>query len=373
MSDITPTLKRKATSASRPKRQRDSTASHTVSASGRPSRKSQRHLPPPYPDLDGFFPDAIRLYVLEEPTGLKRLVPTKLPGTRHWRSNLPRLIWIKMILIQYLTVGDPNVNYCCSCHGVENIRGCKTCKRSYHLACALPSAEVQNGDGFYCPLCVDRGWHVSPPEDVLPLSPTKSQPESAPSDPVTPGLERPTSEVIRSIVGTTEAASVESSSNKGHLTGRIVSRSLPQFDITPSRDSPVSVQPYDTSETLPSNLEAAILLLRTELRSAVGAREQIPRLQDRVRVLEQQLSIQNGRLALIRQDVKAEFDSELKMVRQELAAKEHCVQQLTDENRSLQHQLEESKKLSESRAKEIENWRKHLMDMLGLAAGGNPP
>jgi hypothetical protein len=79
-----------------------------------------------------------------------------------------------------------------------------------------------------------------------------------------------------------------------------------------------------------------------------------------VRVLEQQLSIQNGRLALIRQDVKAEFDSELKMVKQELAAKEHCVQQLTDENRSLQHQLEESKKLSESRAKEIENWRKQL-------------
>ncbi len=64
--------------------------------------------------------------------------------------------------------------------------GCRTCKRSYHAACLGDSTtgHPTSAGVFYCPVCIERGWNVQPPSEILPLTPVSSRETSpAPASP----------------------------------------------------------------------------------------------------------------------------------------------------------------------------------------------
>ncbi|KIY01356.1 uncharacterized protein Z520_02908 [Fonsecaea multimorphosa CBS 102226] len=125
-----------------------------------PARPPPRAVPIVPPPDAPFRPGALQLWVVRDAEGKKQLVSEMVPGCRHWR------------------IGDPNVPFCFECKKEDkDVMGCKTCKKSYHLACLgeeVPTEDTSTR-AFYCPTCIERGWDKHPPPEILPLTPLSSR------------------------------------------------------------------------------------------------------------------------------------------------------------------------------------------------------
>ncbi|KAJ5231899.1 Zinc finger PHD-finger [Penicillium citrinum] len=77
------------------------------------------------------------------------------------------------MLISSIDAGKPHHFVCSKCYQPENLLGCGTCCRSYHVQC-LPLGQGQEQPcSFHCPSCKSRAWDQAPPR--LPASVVKSQ------------------------------------------------------------------------------------------------------------------------------------------------------------------------------------------------------
>ncbi|KIW13329.1 hypothetical protein PV08_08517 [Exophiala spinifera] len=140
-----------------PNRQAYNAATALQAATSSPSLPNM--IPVSRPPEAPFYPGAIEMWVVRDANGQKRLVSERVPGYRHWR------------------IGDPNMSTCFECNKGGNLVGCRTCKRSYHIACLKERAseELVFRRRFHCPLCIERGWDEQPPPEILPLTAPSSR------------------------------------------------------------------------------------------------------------------------------------------------------------------------------------------------------
>ncbi|KIW33844.1 uncharacterized protein PV07_00663 [Cladophialophora immunda] len=354
-----------------------------------PARRPSKVVPIVPPPDAPFRPGAIQLWVVRDAEGKKQLVSEMVPGCRHWR------------------IGDPNVTFCFECKKEGDVMGCKTCKRSYHSACL--GEEVPPEDtttAFYCPTCVERGWNVHPPPEILPLTPASSR-ETSPAplssnardvaaaeirqqseqvtapqqgnrvrvDLVLPSQDSqricegsapeactPAPNRMRFVPGfgndynqstTTSSGSLVTARQRREVAlddireDHLVSSPRPSI-ITESTFNQTSAasrssRPKSRYQTMPDEVDQALTVIYRELESAAALKQDIAVLQDRVRAAEQARQILEGRLALERSSGVA------------LAGKEA-------EIRSLNQQLAELRKSNELLAGENNVLKQRMQD-----------
>ncbi|OAP57453.1 hypothetical protein AYL99_08191 [Fonsecaea erecta] len=394
----------------------DARKSRVEQAAGLPASPSERPLPEAVPIVRPpdapFRPGAIPLWVVRGAEGKKQLVSEMVPGCRHWR------------------IGDPNVPWCFECKKEGDVMGCKTCKRSYHAACLGESgpAEDASTNAFYCPTCVQRGWDMRPPADILPLTPLSSR-ESSP----VPQITRPNASPKVAIAaeprqqseqttvsrhesyaypdlgprireGSAREASVpvpdrgqsqelfrnDYSASSRASSGPMVTAYLQQQTVlkdtredhhSPSLRSPMvaestvnqanaasrSTKAKSRYQTMPDEVDQALTVIYRELESVAAMKQDIAVLQDRLRATEQARQILEGRLALERSGgmAVASKDAEIKSLNQRLAELRQGNEKLVEENAMLKQRMMDQQKSSQAGLEEMEALKASLRRLLG--------
>ena len=67
--------------------------------------------------------------------------------------------------------GSIHDSYCRVCHLAGRLERCQTCNISFHTTC-MPRGWIRDSSArWFCPICVQNEWHISPPKDTPPSSP----------------------------------------------------------------------------------------------------------------------------------------------------------------------------------------------------------
>ncbi|KIW64208.1 hypothetical protein PV04_09161 [Phialophora macrospora] len=390
----TRSVPRKA-SAQQLSRQRRSSPSAT------PARKpAPIDRPPDAP----FHPGAIELWVVRDAEGKKELTSEFVPGCRHWR------------------IGDPNVPFCFECKQEGDALGCRTCKRSYHLAClGERSAETMSTDPFYCPICIERGWDVKPPPEILPLTPVSSREASPvqssslvtasasqpPTDPAgQPQVNKPaggnrsepletvqvhngaTSQTpfvaVNDLASPTRNSPVESASStaKAKSLDSRAAAMMRTYDLqppavpSPGRQSSDLIRsaaatrahrPKSRYQTMPDEVDQALTVIYRELESVTALRQDLAALQDRFKTADQARRMLEGLLALERQghEAIAQKDAEIDSLKRELGELRTAHDSLVKENSLLQQRMQDEASTSKAGLEEVQALKASLRRLLG--------
>jgi PHD-finger len=290
------------------------------------------------------------MWVVSDRDGTKRLVSEMVPGARHWR------------------IGDPNVNFCFVCTDGEDLLGCHTCKRSYHRLCLSPPPPHDiDHETFHCPTCTARGWHMTPPTDILPYQ-SLSEIHSEPGN-IHDGLHTtsPTSGSLKQLGSSHHART------QAYIQGTVApTRNAAKSSVVPGEASAASHGKGATKpgkrrsryQTVSDEVDSAMSTIYRELESASELRTEIARLHDKVARLEQERQIQEGKVALVREDVHAQTNAELTWLRDEVAKLRNAHVSLSTENEQLRVQVQEAKSELDSKLKETDEMKTKLREWL---------
>ncbi|PGH06104.1 hypothetical protein AJ79_06638 [Helicocarpus griseus UAMH5409] len=316
------------------------------------------------------------MWVAKDDCRRPRLVSENVPGTRHWR------------------IGDPNMDTCYVCRLKNNLFGCRTCMRSCHAICLDPPLKDSDVPSpFHCPVCVERKWHVDPPSYIRPLSPMSSSNTRE----MSPGTSHEAVNATKHYSASSERYTVARESGVTPTTTMPLSSSgvdsMKSFGISHETASSISYR-HDTChssrllerkgaecstpstsagaprrsryQTVSNEVDDALSTIYRELEMGVELQAQMRDLQARVSFLEQELSIANGKVALSRQEVAAEYAPEVKCLQNQLCMEKDENRRLAEENKRLKAQMEELKGAGCSQ--ELEEWKRRLRDFVNSKA-----
>ena len=110
-----------------------------------------------------------------------------------------------------------------------------------------------------------------------------------------------------------------------------------------------------------------MFVLYRELESVAQYRKALEESDSKVLRLEQELKISKGQALLARQEQMSAARSvdEMAFLRRDLASKTTKLEELEKSHQNLVAELEDLKKVSESKDEEMKNWRGRLKMMLG--------
>lgn len=200
---------------------------------------------------------------------------------------------------------------------------------------------------WYCPVCVNRGWHVAPPTITPPASPRARTPNPEPRGPSFTQSTRANSEAVRH----------EDEANRARRT------------MAP-RDSTASSAPRKSRfNTLPEEVDSALWVVYRELESAPLLRQTISDLQFEMSSLRQELSIRQNELALNRKLVEKGRAAEIELQRHRAeAANRHAMTEETEalkaKNRELETELENTRNQLENATKTLQGWKQKLSNLI---------
>lgn len=318
------------------------------------------------------------------------------------------------------------MSFCFECRKEGDLVGCYTCKRSYHISCFGASESEVNTprDKFYCPLCIERGWDLQPPPEILPLTPVLSREGSpapsrggAASIPVscTPNIQSqalqdehyeqcddveyvrnsnseqrvvgpeppvPSTGEIHSPQVTSSGQGVSLSTTETPLLDGIAAEVARQPQLRGS-PSPSGLHEADAMEkgttarakrkrsrytTMPDEVDQAITTIYRELESVAELRLEIKALQDQIKAVDQTRQILEGRLALersSREEALSRKDAEIESLNQRLEAITRAHDSLLQENSLLKQRAEEEQSSMQAKLEEMQALKASLRRWLG--------
>ncbi|EXJ75095.1 uncharacterized protein A1O5_01791 [Cladophialophora psammophila CBS 110553] len=299
------------------------------------------------------------------------------------------------------------------------------------MDCLGENAPAGNtsANASYCPACIERGWNVQPPPEILPLTPASSRetspaPQSARDTAASDFRQQPDQVAAgqheRHVHTDPDQStknlqtSCESSAPKASVTvpDQIQSRQQPSQDYNTSfgtRPSQVvlseqqhqeallnrlrrdcssasfrSPMPTDGTvnqttaasrsnraksryQTMPDEVDQALTVIYRELESITALRQDIAELQDRVRAAEQARQISEGRLALERssREATASKDAEIDSLKQHLADLTRSHELLVQENNALKQRMQDEQTFTKARLEEMQSLKASLRRLLG--------
>ena len=316
-------------------------------------------------------------------------------------------------------VGDPHVPFCFECKKEGGLLGCHTCKRSYHLACLGDIAETPPKQTFYCPLCIERGWNVRPPPEILPLSPVSSRevspaPVSRPShtaqsvEPST-GLPHTTTASVAAIKDPRELTSSVRGRADGinKITFAAVNNSTPSLPLSQRVESGIGPAPPQTGEarasafmrvydlqppvatsspqaagqierarlgrpksryqTMPDEVDQALTVIYRELEGVTALRQDVVALQDQLKTTEQARRILENQLALELSGHAsvAQKDAEIDSLKRQILELRSAHELLQQENRKLKERAETDEHANQTGLEEVRAMKASLRRLLG--------
>ncbi|KAH8424851.1 uncharacterized protein LDX57_002595 [Aspergillus melleus] len=269
--------------------------------------------------------------------------------------------------------GAPHDLRCFECYqeggtpGLGNLDPCPTCRLVYHEACkpqdgcwvsSQPQGPQQDDvplRRWFCPICVNRGWHVTPPVLTPPQSPVLRPVTPAP----VPAAVVPVCEGgLRA--ENVEATSCTADSGKGR-----------QIDTDTEKEKATDASRRKSRfDTLSPQVESALWVLYRELESVPLAQRRIANLENEMAQLRQEVRIQRNEIELTRasgSQVRV-LREEVQRLKMELASRDAAVEEaegLKARNSDLEVELGRSRAEVEESARTLAEWKKKLSSLIG--------
>ncbi|ODM18441.1 hypothetical protein SI65_06312 [Aspergillus cristatus] len=245
--------------------------------------------------------------------------------------------------------GSPHDSICFECYQPVDLVPCDTCKRSYHDSCKPKDSFLREDDArlWYCPVCVDRGWHLAPPTITPPASPRMGALNPAATNPASRAPIRANSEAVHH----------EDAANRAQRT------TTPRESIAPSAPR------KSRFNTLPEEVDSALWVVYRELESVPLLRQNISDLQFQISSLRQELSIRQNELALTKRVVAKGRAAELELqkYREEAANRQASTEEteaLKAENRELELELKNTRNELKNSTKALQGWKQKLSNLI---------
>lgn len=246
-------------------------------------------------------------------------------GTASLVSSNP----IPVLLTYYL---GPHNLFCDVCGGAQELFGCQTCGASYHASCMSPSLEDDQVPTFwFCPHCVNNNFHI-PVDGMVDSTPTTRTAEDPPlqststsGGPTTaiPGADQyPTPQTPGSQLLPIPVANQLNGDNVTDINVQSGNDIARQHETPGQREKPITmpeaVQPTKRSRpkrgqsppkkkskysVFSAEVDKALAVIHSELELAAEGSRSEHHLNRKVESLEQQLRLQSGQMALLRQEL----------------------------------------------------------------------
>ncbi|KAH9237192.1 hypothetical protein K456DRAFT_1737082 [Colletotrichum gloeosporioides 23] len=254
--------------------------------------------------------------------------------------------------------GGQHDAFCFVCQEPDNLVPCDTCRRSYHDAHKPPkSSQALHGDDslWYCPVCVDRGWHSNPPIITPPSSPQRIE---------VPQVAEGVSEA------TQHSTSVDPSPALPEppvMPTRLVSAEQPETRAARSRNPPVRKSRFTT---LPAEVDSALAVVYRELESVPILQTKVSELEAETKRLQQVISMQRNEMAMMQTAVNqtGSLQAEVQKLRAEAAEREAERSEkgeLERKNWELEAELRRAKEELEERNRTLQEWKRKLSSLIG--------
>lgn len=254
--------------------------------------------------------------------------------------------------MSHLGAGSPHDNICFECYQPLILILCDTCKRSYHDFCKPKDSFLREDDAhsWYCPVCVDRGWHLAPPAITPPASPRTGTPNTTAINLASHAPTRANSEAVHH----------EDMANRAQRT------TAPRELTAPSAPSAPRKSRFNT---LPEEVDSALWVVYRELESVPLLRQNISDLQFQLSSLRQELSIRRNELALTKRVVEKGRAAEIELQKyREKAVNRQASTEDTEatraRNRELESELKNTRNELEYANKTLQSWKQKLSKLI---------
>ncbi|KAL4982981.1 hypothetical protein BDW68DRAFT_43541, partial [Aspergillus falconensis] len=287
--------------------------------------------------------------------------------------------------------GSPHDTICRVCLqnasiGPGPLHHCRTCRVAFHWVCKPDGIVGAAGEGFYCPICVERAWHLALPELPHSSSPDYATPERseggasaavprAVSNPgSTNGLEPPQAPFIpQPPQEPSENVPLRNSSERTPHPPALNTRPTSlqhNEDDDPGIEAPrPKRQRTSRFVTLSSDVDASLGVIYRELESVASLKLQIEELQNRDRQSAQMIKLRDNSIAILRRDLEKyrADDSELARLRENAARYDEVkkeVDELKRKNEMLEAELRKSREDAATAQGLVDNWKGKLAQLL---------
>lgn len=307
--------------------------------------------------------------------------PSRSHGTRLGGVRTPILNVVEpMILTKWhVEAGSPHDPNCYECSLPGHVEPCDTCRLSWHEACKPSGSSLSTRDGaphWHCAICVNRGWHTTPPMITPPASPPLSprRAEMAPVDELRPAG--------NSSAQAQHSRNDTSGNSTQHATPHLKPPTLPPSENEPSggvnksqkrstpKPSTSNVTRKSRYNTLPAEVDSALMVVYRELESVPLLQRNIADHEAEIARLRQTLTMQTNELAMMRRSMEKsrKAEAELERLKAESANRQaatHETEALKAKNQQLESELakvhDELGKANET----LQGWKHKLSNMLG--------
>ncbi|KAL4814365.1 hypothetical protein BDW67DRAFT_165918, partial [Aspergillus spinulosporus] len=327
-------------------------------------------------------------------------------GPESWEHTVARLAQEPMDLHvkkykEWKRNGSPHDTACRVCGATGNsdlnpsrLINCHTCRVAFHFICVPKGSEWATEEDLYCPICVKRGWDMSPPALSPPASPVPAPASIERSESVVPIESTVTAAVPRAVPNTgstnglklpgpppippapqsaSENASLSNSSERipqsPAVTARPESMRLDE-DNNPDAEAPQPKrQRTSRFVTLPSDVDASLGVIYRELESVASLKLQLQELQYRDRQSAQMIKLRDNSIAILRRDLEKyrTDDSELARLRDNAAQFDKMKKEMDElkrKNEILEAELRKSREETATAQSLVNDWKGKLAQLL---------
>lgn len=286
--------------------------------------------------------------------------------------------------------GSAHEDYCrvCQAHG-GRLEPCSTCRLAFHADC-IPTGWLRDSqDSLFCPICVRRGWHTTPPT----LSPPASPPPEERNDPTSAAA--PTTSAPHPDTNSSSNTHPHSSASDGPLgvssiqqaptgdrhdvpaSGPTAPKRLYELlgnDDEATEDNVTSQRPRRQRKSrytnLPTEVDTALSVLYRELESNESLRREVEELRSENTKSNQTIRIRDLSIIALRRelDYRRSSDQEIETLRATATQLENAkkeIQKLRARNEALSAELQTSRNDTAEAQALVRDWKAKLSQLIG--------
>ncbi|KAL4973583.1 hypothetical protein BDW66DRAFT_168482 [Aspergillus desertorum] len=268
---------------------------------------------------------------------------------------------------------------------------CRTCRVAFHRFCKPHGIVWATAEELYCPICVERGWHLAVPELAQPCSPDSATPDPPKGVTDGPAVYATISMIVSNPGSTTgrepaRAPSISQPPQEVSENARLRNDTEPIPPPSAVTTRPAGLQHNENNApnaegprfkrqrtprfvTLSSDVDASLGVIYRELESVASLKLQIEELQDRDRHSAQMVKLRDNSIAILQRDLeKYRADcSELARLKEKAEQYDQVKKEmdgLKGRNEMLVTELQKSREEAATAQGLVDDWKRKLAQLL---------
>ncbi|PYH67874.1 PHD finger protein [Aspergillus vadensis CBS 113365] len=286
--------------------------------------------------------------------------------------------------------GSAHENYCrvCQADG-ESLEPCSTCRLAFHADC-IPAGWLRDSqNSLFCPICVLRGWHTTPPTLSPPASPPPEErndsrsaaaPTTSASDPDTNSSSNthPHSSASDGPLGVSSIQQAPTGDRHDvPASGPTAPKRLYDLlghDDEATEDNVTSQRPRRQRKSrytnLPTEVDTALSVLYRELESNESLKREVEELRNENTKCNQSIRIRDLSIIALRRelDYRRSSHQEMETLRATATQLENAkkeIQELRARNEALSMELQTSREETAEAQALVRDWKAKLSQLIG--------